>query len=273
MGDTSNVVQDFHNLNGSASSTHALKFLDTLNASQQVQQMQALAHRMLGVGPGSRVLDAGCGVGDVARELGALVGPTGHVMGVDLSEAMVLEARERTQATGLPVHFQQGDIHALELPTGGFDATRASRVFIYLEDPRRALAELLRLTRPGGAVVIFEPELDSWVLDGPDRSVVRRLVHFWSDQVRNPWIGRQLPRLFHSLGVTQVTVSPVVGTWTLGMLEKFGLRPVVQKAVREGVASQAEMDTWLGFLEESERDGSLFGSMSGTVVRGLKPTP
>ncbi|MBM7114532.1 methyltransferase domain-containing protein [Archangium primigenium] len=273
MGDTSNVVQDFHNLDGSATSSHAFRFLDTLNASQQVQQMQALAHRMLELKPGARVLDAGCGVGDVARELAALVGPTGHVTGVDLSEAMVHEAAHRTRGLGLPVDFQQGDVHALGLPTHGFDACRASRVFIYLEDPRQALSELLRLTRPGGPVVLFEPELDSWVLDGPDRGVVRALVHFWADQLRNPWIARQLPALFMSLGVKQVSAVPVVGTWVLGMLETFGFHAVLDKAIAQGVVSQAQADAWVRFLKDAQREGSFYGSMSGMVVRGIKPGP
>ncbi|ATB27568.1 methyltransferase domain-containing protein [Melittangium boletus] len=273
MEGTSNVVQDFHNIDGSASSSHALRFLDTLNASQQVQQMQALSHQMLGVGTGAHLLDAGCGVGDVTRDLGAMVGPTGHVLGVDLSEAMVLEARGRSEGMRLPVEFRQGDIHSLALPSNSFDACRVSRVFIYLEDPRRALSELLRLARPGGAVVLFEPELDSWVLDGPDRAVVRKLLHFWADQLRNPWIGRQLTSLFRSLGVHQVKAVPVVGVWDLGMLETFGLYSVLEKAIGEGVASRVQVDAWVRFLRDAERDGSFYGSMSGVVVRGTKPSP
>ena len=271
MGENSNLALDFRNIDRTAATRSAVRFLDTLNTTQQVQEIQRLTHHLLGACEGVRILDAGCGVGEVTRELGALVGRTGQVMGLDLSEAMVTEARQRTEGSELPVEYLQGDIHQIPLPTESFDGCRASRVFMYLEDPRKALGELLRLTRPGGAVVLFEPELDSWTLDGPDRAVVRKLVHFWADQLRNPWIGRQLAGLFRSHGVAELSVHPVVGVWTVSMLETFGIYPVLEKAIREGVATRAEVDEWVRFMKEAERTGSYYGSMTGMVIRGIKP--
>ncbi|PTL76034.1 methyltransferase domain-containing protein [Vitiosangium sp. GDMCC 1.1324] len=273
MGESSNLALDFHNIDRAATSTEAVRFLDALNTTQQVQEMQRLTHRLLGACEGARILDAGCGVGEVTRELGALVGKTGRVTGVDLSENMVTEARRRTEDTGLPVDYHQGDIHQLDFPSESFDGCRASRVFIYLEDPRQGLSELLRLTRPGGAVVLFEPELDSWVLDGPDRNVVRKLVHFWADQLRNPWIGRRIPGLFRSLGVKELSITPVVGTWVLSMLETFGIYQVLEKAIQAGVATEQEVADWVHFMKEGERTGSFYGAMAGMVVRGIKPIP
>ncbi|MFY0569811.1 methyltransferase domain-containing protein [Archangium lansingense] len=271
MGDSSNLALEFRDIDRNVASGSAVRFLDALNTTQQVQEMQSLTHRLLGATEGARILDAGCGVGEVTRELGALVGRTGRVMGIDLSANMVAEARLRTEGTGLPVEYRQGDIHRLDLPSGSFDGCRASRVFIYLDEPREALAELLRLTRPGGAVVLFEPELDSWVLDGPEPAVVRKLVHFWADQLRNPWIGRRIPALFRSLGVSELAVVPVVGTWNLGMLETFGIYPVLEKAIRQGVATQAEVDTWVEFMKQGDQNGSFYGAMAGLVIRGIKP--
>jgi hypothetical protein len=114
-------------------------------------------------------------------------------------------------------------------------------------------------------------ELDSLVLDGPKPSVVRRLVHFWADQLKNPWICRRIPGLFRTLGVNELSIHPVVGTWMFSMLETFGVYPVLEKAIREGVATRGEVEEWLEFMKESERAGSFYGSMSGMVVRGIKP--
>ncbi len=272
MGESSNLAVGFRNLDRTAAApNNAVRFLESLNTTKQVQEMQRFTHNQLGVREGARILDAGCGLGEVTRELAEMVGKSGRVVGLDLSEKMVTEARQRTEGMGLPLEFRVGDIHQMEFPAESFDGCRSSRVFIYLDDPRRALSEMLRLTRPGGAVVIFEPDLDSWVLDGPDRSVVRRVIHFWADQLRNPWIGRQLPALFNSLGATEVTATPVVGSWFFRTLEAFGLRPVLDKAVQEGVATRAEVDEWLHFMEESERTRSFFGAMVGMVIRGVKP--
>lgn len=271
MGESSNLAQDFRNIDRSAASTKAVRFLDTVNTLQQVQEMQRLSHRLLGACEGARVLDVGCGVGDVARELGAMVGKSGQVTGIDLSENMVLEARRRTEGTGLNIDYRQGDVHHLEFPSNTFDGSRASRVFIYLDDPLLALSEMLRVTRPGGSVVFFEVELDSWVLDGPNPSVVRRLIHFWADQLKNPWICRRIPGLFRSLGVSELSINPVVGTWVFSMLETFGVYPVLEKAIQQGVATWSEVDEWLQFMKEADRNGSFYGSMSGMIIQGIKP--
>jgi ubiquinone/menaquinone biosynthesis C-methylase UbiE len=271
VGDSSNLAQDFRNIDRSAASTEAVRFLDTVNTLQQVQEMQRLTHRLVGACEGARILDVGCGVGDVTRELGSLVGRSGQVMGIDLSESMVAEARRRTVGTGLPIEYRQGDVHRLDVPSNSFDGCRASRVFIYLDDPRQALSEMLRLTRPGGSVVLFEVELDSWVLDGPDPAVVRKLVHFWADQLKNPWVCRRLPGVFRSLGVRDLSIHPVVGTWVFSMLETFGIHSVMEKAIQQGVATRAEVDEWIHFMKEGDRTGSFYGTMSGMVLRGIKP--
>ncbi len=270
MGENSNLAVGFRNVDRTEAPDNAVRFLDALNTTHEVMEMQRLSNALLEVGEGSRILDAGCGLGEPTRALAAIVGRSGRVVGVDLSESILAEAYRRTEGTGLSVEYLVSDIHRMDFPDESFDACRSSRVFIYLDDPRKALSELLRIIRPGGRVVIFEPELDSWVLDGPDRSVVRKVVHFWADQLRNPWIGRQLPSLFHSLGAHKVTYHPVVGTWTLGMLEVFGVHSVLDKAVLEGVVTRTQVDDWLRFLEASERNGTFTGTMTGMIVRGFK---
>ncbi len=271
MGENSNLALSFHNIDRTEAPRNAVRFLDGLNNTEQVQEIQRLTHRLLGVSEGSQVLDAGCGLGEVTRELARLVGRTGRVVGIDLSENMVAESRRRTEEPGLPVEFHVGDIHHIDFPAQSFDACRSSRVFLYLDDPCQALSEMVRLTRPGGTVLLFEPEFDSWILNGPDRAVVRKLIHFWTDQLRNPWIGRQLPSLLHAQGLTDVTVTPVSASWHLQHLETFGLRAVLEKAIQTGAATRTEVEEWLRFMEQSERSGDFFGVMTGLVIRGVKP--
>jgi ubiquinone/menaquinone biosynthesis C-methylase UbiE len=104
------------------------------------------------------VLDVGCWAGDGLRSLAEFVGATGRVVGVDTSKAMLAEARARTE--GLAVECRVGDAHRLEFATDTFDACRADRVFQHLERPREALAELVRVTRPGGWIVVMDPALE-----------------------------------------------------------------------------------------------------------------
>lgn len=110
----------------------------------------------LPVQEGQRLLDVGCGIGDAVLTLAALVGSTGQVVGVDTSEHMIQEARRRSEGTGLPVDYRVGDAQHLEFAEESFDGCYANRVFMYLEDPRLALMEMIRVARRGARIVVFD---------------------------------------------------------------------------------------------------------------------
>ena len=130
-------------------------FVDYLDsASRAVQQFNQLGDQAQDIREGDAILDLGCGPGDDTRRLALLVGATGRVVGVDSSEAMIAEARRRAEGSGLPVEYRIGNVQGLEFTDGEFDGCRAERVFQHLPDPAQALAELVRVTRPGGRIVI-----------------------------------------------------------------------------------------------------------------------
>lgn len=110
-----------------------------------------------GIGPGMRVLDVGCGPGDVSLRLAAIVGPGGQVTGLDRDDASLVRARERARAEGVGnVEFVSGDLDATILPPGSFDAVVGRRVLMYLPDPRRSLRALGGVLRPGGVIAFQE---------------------------------------------------------------------------------------------------------------------
>src|SRR5207302_1676005 len=111
------------------------------------------------------------------------------------------EAVRRAGESGLPVEFSLGDAGHLPLANGAFDGCRAERLLMHLRDPAAALAELCRVARPGGRVVVAEVDSGSRVLDAPDRAVTRKILDHYCDSLPNGWIGRQLPRLFRQAGL------------------------------------------------------------------------
>ena len=126
-------------------------------AEKYTGEYARFACEWVGVHAGDRALDAGTGTGLVARELGARVGGSGKVLGVDLSEGMLQVARARGRRLGLVPHvvqFRQGDVEGLELPDAGFDLTTSLFVLRHLPNPDQAVRELFRVTRPGGRVVV-----------------------------------------------------------------------------------------------------------------------
>jgi len=111
-----------------------------------------------GLGPGQRVLDLGCGAGDVSLLAAELVGAGGVVVGVDRAAAAVATARQRAQAQGLAnVSFLQAEIADLDLAP--MDAVVGRFVLMHQPDPMAALARARRWVRPGGVVAMMESHL------------------------------------------------------------------------------------------------------------------
>jgi ubiquinone/menaquinone biosynthesis C-methylase UbiE len=108
--------------------------------------------------PGSRGLDAGCGIGLQALSLAEAVGPTGHVTGLDLSPQFLVHAREFAEKASLSerISFQQGDVHRLPFDDDTFDWVWSSNcVGYHPADPLPLLRELTRVVKPGGSVAIL----------------------------------------------------------------------------------------------------------------------
>ncbi|MFD3730135.1 class I SAM-dependent methyltransferase [Streptomyces sp. NPDC058632] len=109
----------------------------------------------LGLREGDRVLDAGCGTGRALPPLRAAVGPSGTVLGADLTPAMLREAaragRDRDGTLLLT------DVAALPLRPGSLDAVFAAGLIAHLPHPAVNLGELARVVRPGGVLALFHP--------------------------------------------------------------------------------------------------------------------
>ncbi|UXA08101.1 methyltransferase domain-containing protein [Mycobacterium sp. SMC-2] len=117
------------------------------------------ALRLAGLRPGMRVLDIGCGPGDVSFIAARLVGPTGRVLGVDAAPAMVELARARATEQGLrTVRFTQDAVDAITLDEP-VDAVIGRLILMHLPDPAGTLRHLSSFVRPGGVVAFSENDI------------------------------------------------------------------------------------------------------------------
>ena len=111
---------------------------------------------LAGIKTGDRVLDVGTGAGVLAGAAAERVGDGGRVLGIDISPNMVSKARDRAAARGLAgrLEYRVMDAEALGLDDDGFDAVVSLFALLHLPAPLRALAEMRRVLRPGGRLVV-----------------------------------------------------------------------------------------------------------------------
>lgn len=143
---------------------------DRLDA--QLESYGMLALDALPLATGQRVLDVGCGCGATSLSLASRVGPGGSVVGVDIARALLARARERAAAASLAhVSFLEGDAQTYAFEPASADAVFSRFGVMFFDDPTAAFANLLRATRPGGALGFVcwrSPRENPWVSEVVD---------------------------------------------------------------------------------------------------------
>jgi demethylmenaquinone methyltransferase/2-methoxy-6-polyprenyl-1,4-benzoquinol methylase len=122
--------------------------------------------------PGGRALDVACGTGDLAIELARRVGPAGTVVGSDFSEAMLERARQKSAGP----RWEWANALELPYPDDGFDAATVGFGARNFSDLDRGLAEMARVVRPGGRVVVLE-------ITVPQRPPLSTFFSVWFDRI------------------------------------------------------------------------------------------
>jgi SAM-dependent methyltransferase len=222
--------------------------------------------------PGMRVLEVGCGPGGLTQILARLVGVSGRAVGLDLSAYMIGEARRRAADGRLPIEFITGDAQALPFDHDSFDRVLANTTFQHLRDPARALAQAVRVTRPGGLVAVTDQDWETLVVDGADVSLCRQLTLAFAHAIRHGRLGRRLPGLFHSAGLLDISVTPETAIYrNFAVTRSFMWDQVALIGRERGAADAARIDAWLGDLARRDEDGTFFAACTAFRVTGRVP--
>jgi ubiquinone/menaquinone biosynthesis C-methylase UbiE len=264
------TIQSFACVDHAADPGALVEFLDTV-ATRYFGALNERSFTLLRVARGAAVLEVGCGTGKDAVALSTLVGPQGRVVGIDSSQVMVSQAVERAARSGSPVEFRLGDVQRLDFAAGTFDAVRSSRLLCHVDEPRRALSEMIRVLRPGGHLVAIEPDHDTLVIASPQRDCTRKVVNAFGDGFREGWSGRWLPVWCRELGLRDIQVEPC----TIQMEYEFvmgtlGLAKKVDELQQAGAITAAEASEWLTFQKQAQEAGSFFGAITLFMVAGRK---
>jgi len=202
-----------------------------------------------GLPAGARVLDVGCGTGELVACLGELLGDA-HIDGVDLEESHLRRARARCAPLGDRVHFERGDAFALAAASGSYDLTVCRHVVQAVPEVPKLLAELVRVTRPGGRIHVIAEDY------GLMQFAPTRLDcdEFWR---RGAWvygatigcdlrIGRKMPALFAAAGLRDIRCDYVVVDTLRVKRSTFA---DIWRAWRDGYTDVVAAHTMLGAAE------------------------
>ena len=246
-----------------------VRFMDETQKLPAIQESKWLMMERMALAPGEAVLDVGCGPGTDVFEMVELVGPAGRLVGLDASEAMIAEARRRAKELRVPITFEVGEVQALTFPDGTFDVCRTARLLEHLSDAERALTEMVRVSRPGGRIVVFDFDWDTLIIDHPDKETTRTIVLSYSDSIRNGWIGRQLPRLFKEQHLEMLSIDPVQVFVHYALAELFlGSHLVVLQT--NGTLSASKAQQWWEYLQHADEHGTLLISFTTFIIVGAK---
>jgi len=190
---------------------HGYDARENVRLQDQAATLVELLHGDTFYPAGSRVLEAGCGVGAQTLTL-ARNSPDAHITSIDISPASVEQARRTVEAAGFHnVAFRQADIFDLPFESASFDHVFVCFVLEHLPQPQAALQALKRMLKPGGTMTVIEGDHGSTFFH-PDseaaRTAIRCQVELQSRGGGNALIGRQLYPLLRSAGFDEVRVSP-----------------------------------------------------------------
>jgi ubiquinone/menaquinone biosynthesis C-methylase UbiE len=160
--------------------------------------------RDAGIKPGMKVLEVGCGAGDVSLMLAELVGPEGQVVGVDFNQPVLETARERARAAGFNnLVFKQGDIHEIALAYD-FEAVVGRLILFHLKNPAETLRYLLNHLVPGGLIVFQDYDLCAAAAYPPSQlfdQTLGRIIEAFKRGGADPQIGLKLGEIFREAGL------------------------------------------------------------------------
>lgn len=260
---------------------------ENLRLQDQASTLVELLHSDTTYPAGSRVLEAGCGVGAQTVTL-ASNSPEAVITSVDVSEDSVVAARKAVEAAGITnVTLRQADIFDLPFPPQSFDHVFVCFVLEHLAQPITAMQSLKSVLKPGGTITVIEGDHGSAYFhpdSDPAHRAIRCQVELQARAGGNALIGRELYPLLTESGFVDVHVSPrmvYVDSSKPGLVDGFTkktftamIEGVRKPAIASGIISETDFDKGIADLyRTAEADGVFcYTFFKAVAVNGSEPS-
>ena len=233
----------------------------------------------LGLAHGERLLDVGCGLGEAALGLAQDLGDGGEVVGVDVSERMLRVARSNAGAARCRVRFTVGDACSLDEPDDSFDAARSERTLQWLADPAAAVAEMVRVVRPGGRVSLIDTDWSTFTIDVGDDALAALVRDGMRTERNRPSnVGRRLHDLVGAAGCVPLARTEATQTWTTwdpdespAPLGCFSMESLADDLVATGRLATADRRRFVSTIHDAARRGQFLMSLTMFGVVAVAP--
>jgi ubiquinone/menaquinone biosynthesis C-methylase UbiE len=221
--------------------------------------------------PGEVILEVGCGTGVLDRWLAHRTGGANRIVGVDINPFLLRQATALARQEGLEhlITFQEGNAEALPFPDNSFDVAMSSTV-IQRVDADRMLAEMVRVTKPGGrvAVVGHAHDMPRWV-NLPLRVELKAKVEApgWADESGHPrgCDEASLYQRVHRTGLSQIKMFPQLATF-----DDASRLQQLQASILPTLSPDEAME-WRSAVTQAEAEGTIFIATPFHCAVGTKP--
>lgn len=271
---SSQRVSGFTNVDKRADSQSYIDYINRVNQHPSICKYKHLTYEIMEVKPGDSILDVGSGIGAELVALNEKYSHAGRIVGIENSRTMIEAALSTTPQQLIrsgKIRYEFADAHTLPFTDETFDASRSDRTFQHLENPKRTLEEMLRVTKKGGIVIVADTDWGSLKVRGVPKGIEHAIQIVYQGIIRNPFIGRELPRLFSEEGLTDRDVyrTHVVLADLVSVQDILWLDSSLDRARIAGVITAKQQAQCKRILTQAD-PASISASFDIFVVKGKK---
>lgn len=250
----------------------AAELLEKAYLGPDVVAQRADTLQRLSISKGEKVLDIGSGPGFLAEEIADQTGPTGQVIGVDISTQMIRRATARAKQNWL--RYEQADATELPFEDACFDVVVSTQVAEYVPDVNSFCAEVARVLKPNGRGIILATDWDAvcWHSSDPER--MNRVLQAFAPHCADSRLPRTLAAKLRKVGleITEVSFFPIINVDRYEGCYSETIVPFFKAYIKgAGTVPEAELEAWSDDLADLNAKGAHFFSTGRFTLSFLKP--
>jgi len=237
--------------------------LEALYATTDVVAQRRDTLAKLSLAPGESVIDIGSGPGFLCESMADIVGPSGRVLGIDLSPDLVDLTSRRNHRAWLS--YRVGDATSLNEPDATFDVATCTQVAEYIPDVDHAIAEAIRVLKPGGRALFVATDWDGVIWHSAAPARMAAVMKSWEAHCAHPRLPRTMLRRLGDAGfaLEEASVFPILNiAWHDDTYSKGIATLIAEFVTKRGDVDQDEVAAWLAEFPRLGEQGRYFFATS-----------